>query len=314
MQDYIDEFLTYIKVERRYSLKTVQAYQRDLEQFKAYIDSSGGGALNSISYQDIRLFIAHLNELGLQRTSIARHLSSLRSFFKYGRRKGWVDQNPLDLIQYQVKKQRLPDFFYEDEINDLLKAVKASKHPYKLRNLAILEVLYGTGIRVSELCDLELFQIDWDLQLLTVIGKGNKERLVPLGDQASQVLSQYIQEIRPLLLAKGQIKEKSDFYKVFLSDKGLAISSDQVRQILKQIVEEGALHLSIHPHKFRHSFATHLLNHGADLRSVQEMLGHEDLSSTQIYTHLSRNQLRQSYLKAHPRANRRSKSREENNE
>ncbi len=304
----IQEFLKYIQVERRYSDQTTMAYQRDLRKFKDFIDKSGGGVLKEIEYRDIRLYIAELDHLGLKRTSIARHLSTLRSFFKYAMLEKWIDLNPMDLVTYQVKKNHLPDFFYEDEMQQLFESVEKSAHPSKLRNQAILELLYATGMRVSECCQLELDQLDLDLQIIRVYGKGNKERIVPIGDQANEVLKTYLTQLRPKLLERNSNQDKVSIF-VFLSDKGTVISNDQIRAILQFIVDEGALHLKIHPHKLRHTFATHLLNHDADIRTVQELLGHEDLSSTQIYTHVTKEKLKSMYMNVHPRAKR--KDREE---
>ncbi|WP_273478573.1 tyrosine recombinase XerC [Ignavigranum ruoffiae] len=304
MDHYIHDFINYLRVERRYSERTVEAYQKDLSQFHDFLRGSGGGELQEIAYQDIRLYLAHLSEKGMQRTSIARHLSTLRSFFRYALSQDLIQDNPVDLIQFQVKKQHLPDFFYEDEMAALFASFDQVDYANKSRDLAILELFYATGMRVSELCQFQLNQLDFQVQLVRVIGKGNKERIVPVGDQAMARLQEYIDTLRPQLLAH---KPDPDNHTVFLSDKGLPIQAQQVRYILQSIVERSALHLQIHPHKLRHTFATHLLNHGADLRSVQELLGHEDLSSTQIYTHISKQELRKSYLAAHPRAQRQRK-------
>ncbi|WP_028124626.1 tyrosine recombinase XerC [Eremococcus coleocola] len=301
MQAEISRFITYIQDEKRYSPLTVQAYQRDLKEFAHFLASSGNDQVQSISYYDIRLFIAFLNEKRLSRTSIARKLSTLRSFFKFMLVETKLDQNPMDFVNYQVKKQRLPDFFYEDEMQALLKAAAESEHPLALRNQAILEVLYASGLRVSECRLLELGQVDFLAQVLRVHGKGNKERIVPMSDSASQTMQDYIKYLRPKLDVTGQAKQ------VFLSNKGKTLTTRQVSQILNEIVGEGALNLSIHPHKLRHTFATHLLNNGADLRSVQEMLGHADLSSTQIYTHITKDKLRENYMHLHPRAHRQTK-------
>lgn len=306
MDAYIAEFITYLRVERRYSERTIEAYQKDLNQFQAFLAGSGGGSLSEIAYQDIRLYLAHLSEKGLQRTSIARHLSTLRSFFRYALSQAWIQDNPVDLVQFQVKKQHLPEFFYEDEMQALFTSLDQQDYPQKLRDLAILELLYATGMRVSELCHLQMNQVDFNVQLIRVIGKGNKERIVPVGDQAITSLKNYIKSLRPQLLGQNPNQSQSEST-IFLSDKGQPIQAQQVRYILQNIVERSALHLQIHPHKLRHTFATHLLNHGADLRSVQELLGHEDLSSTQIYTHISKQELRKSYLAAHPRAQRQRK-------
>lgn len=305
MRAAIQSFLAYINNERRYSRHTLQAYQRDLEEFQVFIDQSGGGKLAELTYQDMRLFLAYLNERGLSSTTISRKLSSLRSFFAYCLRREWIDQDPMELITYKAKKERLPDFFYEEEISQLLEAARCDQAPHKERNLALLELLYGTGMRVSECVGLKLTQVDLDRQWLRVIGKGNKERLIPFGDPAALAVKSYLSQDRPRLVSS----ESGDF--LFLSDKGKPLTRHQLRRILQALVDQHHLTVTVHPHKFRHSFATHLLDHGADLRSVQELLGHENLSSTQIYTHISNASLKKAYLNAFPRAKRQSKEESE---
>lgn len=309
MKEKIDLFVLYLRNERRYSELTIQAYQRDLKEFEDFLLKSGGLQFDQIGYQDVRLFVAFLTERQLSRTTIARKLSSLRSFFKYALQRNWTAVNPLELIQYKSKKQRLPEFFYENEINSILDAAEQDEHPSALRNIALLELLYATGMRVSECCELTLQQIDFTLQIIRVIGKGNKERIVPVGDQAIRAIRQYQMELREELLNKIPQSPYSDY--LFLSDKGKPLTAAQVRTILNRLVEKHGLNLSIHPHKLRHTFATHLLNNGADMRSVQELLGHVDLSSTQIYTHVTKDKLKETYLKVHPRAKRQTNFKED---
>lgn len=294
-------FVAYLTNERRYSNATVTAYQRDLEQFDAFITSTAPTEIDQISYQDIRLFIAHLTELENSRTTIARKLSSLRSFFKYALRQGWTDSDPTALVQYDVKKQHLPDFFYEDEMQAIIDTARNSESEFKLRDVAIIETFYATGMRVSELTGLTFRQIDESIQIIRVLGKGDKERLVPIGDSAMAAIIDYKTTLRPQLVS-GVSGDT-----VFLSHKGKELTTPQVHDILNKVIEEGALNLTIHPHKLRHTFATHLLNNGADLRSVQELLGHEDLSSTQIYTHVTKDKLREQYMNVFPRAKRKTR-------
>lgn len=299
----ITKFIDYIQLQRHYSLNTVKAYQGDLNNFNHFLKSSGEASIDMIEYQDIRLFIAHLNDLGYSRNSIGRILSSLRAFFRYARRKQWISQDPMELVDFQVGRKLLPDFFYENEMNQLFKASAESSHPMALRNRAILELLYATGMRVSELTHLTYNRIDFNVQVIRVIGKGNKERIVPFGDEAAKVIMDYTNQLRPQLLASvDSSAQVTDL--VFLSDKGKMLTTAQVNQFLNELVEEAGLNLSIYPHKLRHTFATHLLNNGADLRSVQELLGHADLSSTQIYTHVTKSRLRSEYMSLFPRAKR----------
>lgn len=301
MDRYIQEFLNYLQKEKRYSDKTLLAYGRDLFEFNEYIQSSRPCMIQAIDYYDLRLYIAYLHDRDLARSTIARKLSSLRSFFKYLLLEGVLDENPMELITYQVRQQRLPDFFYENEIEALLKAAYTCDNPLKLRNVALLELLYGSGLRVTECRELKVDSIDLMNQIVKVKGKGGKERIVPVSDSASQAVRNYLTKLRPKMM-----RDESQTF-LFLSKKGKMLTTAQVHHILKSIVKESGLNLSIHPHKLRHSFATHLLDHGADLRSVQEMLGHEDLSSTQIYTHITKQQLRKNYMNMHPRAHRSSK-------
>ncbi|MBZ6526430.1 tyrosine recombinase XerC [Aerococcaceae bacterium DSM 111021] len=304
VEEYINQFMIYIENERRYSKQTVLAYSKDLIEFSDFLESSGDTDISKLMYQDFRLFLAFLNERGLARTTISRKLSSLRAFFKYALRMEWIDSNPMELVQYNVKKQQLPEFFYQDEMNEIFTAIEKSESSMQLMYSALVELLYATGMRVSELTNLTLQQVDYDMSLVRVIGKGDKERIIPVGDVALKSLTIYIQNLRPELVEKS-IPEHASF--VFLSKTGLQLSPTLVRNILNSIVKEAGLNLSIHPHKLRHTFATHLLNNGADMRSVQELLGHEDLSSTQIYTHVTKDRLRSTYLDVFPRAKRQSK-------
>lgn len=306
MQAKIDNFIQYLANERRYSDHTCNAYERDLNELKEFLDQSGGFEFDQLAYQDMRLFLASLHERQLSQTTIARKLSSLRSFFKYAIQNSWIDQDPTELISYRVSQKHLPDFLYEGEIEDLIEAARKDTHPNHLRNFALIELMYSTGMRVSEVCGLKIEEIEMDLQIARVRGKGNKERIVPIGDPAVHAVQVYLNELRPQLLALNQTDPGSDSI-LFLSDKGRPITPAQIRSILERIVDQQGLNLKVHPHKIRHSYATHLLANGADMRSVQELLGHENLSSTQIYTHITNDQMRKQYLQAHPRARRRNK-------
>lgn len=298
MRIIIEQFLGYLTNERRYSDNTVTSYQRDLEDLLLFLETTGSVEIGKIDYQDMRLFLAYLTEKQLSSATIMRKLSSVRSFFKYAMREGYVSHQPLELIHYQNRKQRLPEFFYEEEMQQLLDSAYQLETPTILRDRAILELFYSSGLRLSELRQLTLKQINISVQLIRVVGKGNKERIVPLGDKAMKALKQYLQQWREQYV-NGDTQGA-----VFITEKGKAKSTAQVRKVLEKLSQAAGLTVSMYPHKLRHTFATHLLNHGADMRSVQEMLGHENLSSTQIYTHLSTAQMRQAYLNAHPRAKR----------
>lgn len=302
MKDKIEQFLQYLTNEKRYAKQTIRAYRNDLEEFDEFLKSSGESNIEAVTYQDCRLYIAYLNEKQLARTTVARKLSSLRSFFKYGLIHGWLASNPLELIQFNVKKEILPNFFYEDEIQQLFTAIDQSTSDMQPLYSAVVELLYATGMRVSELCDLTLEQVNFSINIIHVIGKGQKERIVPAGDRAMEQLKHYINTLRMEILS--ETRQTDTFPYVFVSKTGKPLNPTSVRKMLKTIIQEAGLNLSIHPHKLRHTFATHLLNNGADLRSVQEMLGHEDLSSTQIYTHVTKDRLRETYMNVFPRARR----------
>lgn len=304
MQKFIENFLAYLLNERRYSENTIVSYQRDLNELYQFLESSGSTDVSDVTYQDMRYYLAFLNEQQYRPASISRKLSSARSFFNYLVLEEILDSHPLDLIHYQAKEQRLPEFFYEEEINKLIETAYQMETDTRLRDAAIIELLYSSGLRVSELCDLKVSQINVAVQLIRVIGKGNKERIVPLGDKALAVIKQYQSTWRK------EHHVDASVHQLFINEKGQPLKPAQIRQILEQINTATGLNATIYPHKIRHTFATHLLNNGADLRSVQEMLGHENLSTTQIYTHLSSDKMRQAYLSAHPRAKRKTKENE----
>lgn len=300
MREAQAQFIQYLKVERRYSDHTLTAYQKDLEDLYHFLETSGNPDLSDIDYGTMRLYLAYLSEKQYASRSIARKISAARSFFQYCLYHQLIDKDPMTLIQYQVRQERLPEYFYPEEIQSLIQQVykKQSKSPY--RDIVVLELLYGSGLRVSELCNLQLGQIEFNVQILRVIGKGNKERIVPMSDPATLAIQHYLNEERSILLSGAT----SPY--LLISNTGKQFYPGLVSKLLKDLNQASGLQTSIFPHKLRHTFATHLINNGADMRSVQEMLGHENLSTTQIYTHLSSSQMRQAYLKAHPRANRRS--------
>ncbi len=286
MKKHRDAFLNYIEAERNYSPHTILNYQIDLDEFITFI---GDKAVETIIYADLRRFLAQLKSKNLKPRSIARKLSSLRSFFKYLQRQKVIKTNPASLVVTPKLDKPLPHFLSEAETLTLIEAPKTDKVA-QLRDKAIFEVLYSTGIRVSELVGLDEEDIDAISNIIRVTGKGRKERLIPIGDTALTAIDAYIQK-RPVQAAA-----------IFLNKSGTRLSDRSVRNIINKYITQEAMNRKIHPHMFRHSFATHLLNRGADLRSVQELLGHVNLSTTQIYTHLTTDKLKAVYDKAHPRA------------
>jgi len=290
-------FFKYLEVEKHCSPATIATYQNDLMRFSKFLRREGIDEFASVTYPVVRLFLTELHRKGLARNSVARTVSSLRSYYRFLLREEKAAVNPFQMVSLPKRDQRLPHFLYEEEMAALFRACDESS-PLGQRNLAILELFYATGIRVSECCRLNVFDVDFALGLLFVRGKGRKERYVPVGSYALDALERYIQEGRKELL--GRSAEKSEA--LFLNYQGSRLSARSMRTVLNKIVEKASLHTRISPHVLRHTFATHLLNEGADLRSVQELLGHAHLSTTQIYTHVTKEKLRKIYMNHHPRA------------
>ena len=289
-------FLEYLQIEKNYSQYTIEHYQHDISDFLMFMSEQAIDSLNKVQYSDARLYLTVLYERKLARKTVARKISSLRSFYKFMVREKETDENPFALVNIPKAEKRLPEFFYEDELQLLFQSCEAET-PLGQRNKALLELLYATGIRVSECCQIRLRDLDFYLSTVLVHGKGNKERYVPFGSFAEDSLERYINDGRQKLL-NG--KEANDT--LFLNHRGGPLTDRGIRKILNSIIDHSALNGKMHPHMLRHTFATHLLNNGADLRSVQELLGHAFLSSTQIYTHVTNEHLRKTYMSHHPRA------------
>lgn len=291
------DFMDYLKIEKNASPYTIKFYNADIQAFFMFLKTESVLKLKDVDYLIVRVFLTQLYDRNLSRRSVSRILSCLRSFYSYLEREGLVKLNPFLHVNLPKQATLIPSFFYEEELVELFKA-NDLKTPIGQRNQAILEVLYGTGIRVSECVNLKINSIDFSIGTVLVLGKGRKERYVPFGEYAKIALEKYINEGREELLNKSS--DSNDF--VFLNARGNPITTRGIRYVLNKIVEEASSTVSIHPHKLRHTFATHLLNEGADLRTVQELLGHENLSSTQMYTHVTKDRLRQVYMNSHPRA------------
>lgn len=291
----LSQFKSYIQLEKNYSEHTVREYESDLLYFFDFLKTEGVESLHDVEYIHARLFVTKLYDELLSRTSISRKISAIRSFYKFGNREFGLKEEAFRSLYHPKKEERLPHFFYEEELQLLFQATEGDD-PMSLRNRAILELLYATGIRVSELTSLEERDVDLRLGILRVMGKGRKERYVPFGQFAQDALELYMNEARPKLMkeTKHQV--------VFTNMRGNSLTPRGVRYILSDLVKKASLHTKIYPHMLRHTFATHLLNNGADLRTVQELLGHSQLSSTQVYTHVTKEHLRKTYMNAHPRA------------
>ncbi len=290
-----DEYLTYIKLERNYSSYTSAEYATDLDEFLSFLKIEGIEDLNEVTYPDARLYVTNLYDKELARTTISRKISCIRSFFKFANSRYDVNDNAFRSLHHPKKQEKLPAFFYEKEM-ELLFASCEGMDPKSLRDKAILEMLYATGVRVSELTSIQTIDIDQYLGIVLVMGKGRKERYIPFGSFAGEAISAYMEMSRPKLM-----KNKNHDY-LFVNLRGDPLTARGVQHILTSVMERASLHSKIYPHMIRHTFATHLLANGADMRSVQELLGHTHLSSTQVYTHITKEHLRKTYMNTHPRA------------
>jgi tyrosine recombinase XerC len=286
LNKYLDKFFTFLEVEKNYSSHTTLNYRIDLEEFSKFL---GQTSFESVEYPDLRRFLAQLKGRNLKPRTLARKLSSLRSFFKFLQREGVIQTNPAKLLVTPKLDKPLPHFMSEEETVQLIESPQSGKINSP-RDKAIFEILYSTGIRVSELVGLNVDDVDFIGNIIKVRAKGKKERLAPIGDQALNTLKEYLDG------------RKVDNKFVFANKGGTRLSDRSVRNIINKYISEQAMAQHVTPHMFRHSFATHLLNHGADLRSVQELLGHVNLSTTQIYTHLTTDKLKKVYDQSHPRA------------
>jgi integrase/recombinase XerC len=315
MQVAIEKFVDYFRSVRNASPLTICSYENDLAQFLEYLSPPGSEPVTpgQIDHRIIREFLGHLHDRHLQKSSIARKLSSLRSFFKFCAREGLVRDNPARLVATPKLPKRVPAVLSAEEINAFLDRLATAELPPARRSSqadlearlllprdrAILELLYASGLRVSELTGLNVADIDRKEQMLRVLGKGNKERIIPYGSKAEQALQEYW-PVRSKLLHKGGRHAQAEA--VFLNTQGGRLTPRSVARILKKYIRLTNLNWDLHPHSLRHAFATHLLSDGADLRAIQELLGHSSLSTTQRYTHATIRQLMEVYDKAHPRA------------
>jgi integrase/recombinase XerD len=293
----IKGFQAYLKLERSVSANTSAAYLRDVALLENFIASElGSKSFNKLNFSDLKEFIAWIHGRGMSASSQARILSGIKTFFHFLVLEGVLTENPTSLLESPKLSRKLPDTLSIHEINSLIDAIDLSK-PEGMRNKAILEMLYGCGLRVSELVDLKISNLFLDIELVKILGKGNKERLVPIGSEAAKFLQIWLQEVRVHLNIKPG---KEDW--VFLNNRGSSLSRVMVFLIIRGLAAKIGLKKTISPHTFRHSFATHLLEGGADLRAVQEMLGHESITTTEIYTHLDRDYLKSTILQYHPRS------------
>ncbi len=285
------DYMNYLSLERQLSPNTIDGYKRDLEDFYKYVNKS----YRVIFKEDIIKYIEYLNKKVGPKT-INRHIVSIKNYFKYLERNELIKNNPMTDITGLKTPKKMPRVLSVEEVDKLLDI--ELKNAYDYRNKAMLELMYSSGLRVSELLNLTINNIDFDMNLVRIFGKGSKERIVPISDIATKYLFEYINLYRNTLI-KNKVTDI-----IFLNSRGNKLSRQGFFKILKEIALEKGINREISPHVLRHSFATHLLNNGADLRSIQTMLGHENIETTQIYTHVSNNYVKQNYEEAHPRSKR----------
>lgn len=294
METIKNEYLKFIQIEKGLSSNTIGAYRRDLDKYVAYLNEHKIDHIDFVDRQTIQQCLGYLHDQGASAKSLARFISTVRSFHQFALREKYAAKDPTVLIETPKYERRLPDVLEVDEIVALLETPDISKNN-GYRDRTMLELLYATGMRVSELIQLEVENVNLIMGFVRVFGKGNKERIVPLGDTVIDFLTKYIETVRPQLLKKTTTDA------LFLNLHGKPLSRQGIWKMIKQTGIKANINKTLTPHTLRHSFATHLLENGADLRAVQEMLGHSDISTTQLYTHVSKSQIRKMYNAFHPR-------------
>lgn len=294
MKKRIEEFVKYLELEKNYSTYTIENYHKDLNDLVLFLAKEGISNFKDVDYLLLRNYLNELSKKNYSNKSISRKLSSLRSFFKYLVKEKYIEQNPIVLISNPKEIKKLPKYLNYSEVEKVL-SMPDCNTVLGLRNACILELLYSTGVRASELVSISINDIDFYNNRIKIIGKGNKERYVLFGNRCEDLLNRYLKESRIVL------NKKNSNY-LFLNKLGDNITVRSIENIVNDVVSEASLKFSISPHVLRHTFATHLLDNGADLNSVKELLGHENLNTTSIYTHVSNERLRNVYLNCHPRA------------
>lgn len=289
---YLEEFIKHIKFEKGFSDHTVNSYLGDLSDFFEFLDLHKIYSIGEISYQNIYGFITELGKRGLKSSSIERKTAAIKTFFKFLKKSKIIEKNPAELVSSPKKSKRLPTFMEKGEIFDLINIIPEDT-PLSIRNKAMIMLLYATGMRVSELVNLNLSDVDLKSETVHILGKGKKYRIVPFGKKTKEILMKY-------LIYRKELSAKSEAF--FITKSGKRIMDRAIRYILNNYINNLAIQKKVSPHTLRHTFATHLLDNGANIRVIQEMLGHSNLATTQIYTHLSIAKLKDSYEKFHPHA------------
>ena len=287
LDEYINLFCTYLLIDKNYSQNTIDSYKRDMVMFDKFANKK----INSINTESIKDYLKYLKDNNHNERSIVRNISTLRSFYKFLIINNYINENPMENISTFKIAKKLPDVLSIEDVNKILD-IKITDN-YSIRNKAMLELMYASGLRVSELVNLKTYDIDINEDIVKTIGKGSKERIIPIGDYAKEAVSNYL-SIRHTFLKK----EINDY--LFLNNHGKKMTRQGFFKIIKSIAKEKNIKKEISPHTLRHSFATHMINNGADLRTIQELLGHSDISTTQIYTHISTEKLKNTFESFHP--------------
>ncbi len=295
MNIFLKEYLNILRLEKNLSENTISSYRNDLVSLIGFLESEKTNDFSQVDHKLLNSFFKKLQELGLSRTSAARYYSSIKGFFNYLFSNKYIEANPVEKVSPPKLSKTLPSVLTVEEADKIL-SMPAVDDKLGLRDKSVLEVLYACGLRVSELIELKISNLFFDEEIIRVFGKGSKERLVPIGNSAIKWTKEYLIKSRPLL----EKRSKSEGI-VFLNNRGTKLSRMGVWKIVERYTKEAGIERNVHPHTFRHSFATHLLEGGADLRAVQEMLGHADISTTQIYTHIDRDYIKQVHRDFHPR-------------
>lgn len=295
MQEIIEEYLHYIMIEKGLSENTIAAYRRDLASYREFLEKEKVGHIDNVDRHILSLYLGHMKEEKKSQKTIARATASIRGFHQFALREKYAVNDPTVMMEPPKVAQHLPDVLTIAEVDMFLQSPDTTKTAGK-RDQAMLEVLYATGMRVSELINLNTDDVNLIMGYVRVFGKGNKERIIPLGSTSIKVLEHYMKYTRPKML-KREVTDS-----LFLNFHGRRMTRQGFWKIIRQLKDEVGIEKKLTPHTLRHSFATHLLENGADLRAVQEMLGHADISTTQLYTHISKKQIRDVYKKTHPRA------------
>ena len=296
MEQFIREYMTMLKIERNLARNSLESYQRDLNQYHSFLkDDLKINSIRNVTLGHIRTYVRHLSDKSMAANSVKRAISTIRTYHNFLLFEGRMKDNPAQLLDTPKIPQKLPNILTIEEIDIILNIIPNDK-PMALRDLAIFEMMYSCGLRVTELCDIKTTDILWDSEIIRVNGKGNKQRFVPIGPIARDNLKIYLNLKRPSLADKN-----NNVIELFLSQNGRKLTRMMIWVLLKKWTKASNLQKQVSPHTLRHSFATHLLEGGADLRSVQEMLGHADISTTQVYTHLDKEHLKEVHRTFHPR-------------